>query len=177
MTRVADSGGLFLNVGTTQTVLPAVQVTTSSVAAATLNESFTTTLMATGGKPGYTWSVASGTLPAGLGLSAGGVLSGTPTTAGISDVTVRATDTLGGFADQALQRRGHEPRASERHVHRRAELGERLVHHDVLRDRRAAAIQLHAWQWHAAEWYRHQRGLHGHGDADRRGIGRRSWSS
>ena len=102
-TRVADSGGLFLNVSTTQTVLPAVQITTSSVAAATLNTSFTTTLMATGGKPNYTWSVASGTLPAGLGLSAGGILSGTPTAAGISDVTFRATDTLGGFDDQALQ--------------------------------------------------------------------------
>ena len=101
--RVADSGGLFLNVNTTQTVLPAVQITTSSVAAATLNTSFTTTLMATGGKPGYTWSVASGTLPAGLGLSAGGILSGTPIAAGISDVTFRATDTLGGFDDQALQ--------------------------------------------------------------------------
>ena len=104
VTRVADSGGLFLNVGTTQTVLPVVQITTSSVAAATLNTSFTTTLMATGGKPGYTWSVASGTLPAGLGLSAGGILSGTPTTAGISDVTFRATDTLGGFDDRLISR-------------------------------------------------------------------------
>ena len=102
-TRVADSGGLSLNVSTTQTVLPAVQITTSSVAAATLDTSFTTTLMATGGKPNYTWSVTSGTLPAGLGLSAGGILSGTPTTEGISDVTFRATDTLGGFDDQALQ--------------------------------------------------------------------------
>ena len=103
MTRVADSGGLFLDVGTTQTVVSAVQVTTSSVATATLDESFTTTLMATGGEPGYTCIVASGTLRAGLGLSAGGVLSGTSTTAGISDVTFRATDTLGGFADQALR--------------------------------------------------------------------------
>src|SRR4030095_13097776 len=87
----------------TQTVLPAVQITTSSVAAATLNTAFTTTLMATGGKPGYTWSVASGTLPAGLGLSAGGILSGTPTTGGISDVTFRATDTLGGSAERLIR--------------------------------------------------------------------------
>ena len=63
VTRVADSGGLFLNVNTTQTVLPAVQITTSSVAAATLNTSFTTTLMATRGKPGYTWSFARGRSP------------------------------------------------------------------------------------------------------------------
>jgi len=38
------------------------------------------------------WSVASGSLPAGLGLSAGGVVSGTPTAPGTSTVTVRFTD-------------------------------------------------------------------------------------
>lgn len=37
------------------------------------------------------WSIDSGTLPAGLSLSADGVISGTPTTAGSSNVTVRAT--------------------------------------------------------------------------------------
>lgn len=37
------------------------------------------------------WTIDSGTLPAGLSLSADGVISGTPTTAGSSNVTVRAT--------------------------------------------------------------------------------------
>ncbi|HEY1574540.1 MAG TPA: ExeM/NucH family extracellular endonuclease [Pseudonocardiaceae bacterium] len=51
------------------------------------------TLGATGGTPPYTWT-ASG-LPAGLTVSADGVISGTPTTAGSSTVTVTATDSTG----------------------------------------------------------------------------------
>ncbi|HEX5117419.1 MAG TPA: ExeM/NucH family extracellular endonuclease [Pseudonocardiaceae bacterium] len=51
------------------------------------------TLTATGGTPPYTWT-ASG-LPAGLVISADGVISGTPTTAGSSSVTVTATDSTG----------------------------------------------------------------------------------
>ena len=56
------------------------------------------TLTASGGAAPYTFSVVSGTLPAGLTLTAGGVLSGTPTTAGSSTVVIRATDANGCFA-------------------------------------------------------------------------------
>jgi CshA-type fibril repeat protein len=47
------------------------------------------------GFPTPTFTVASGNLPAGLSLSTGGVLSGTPTVAGPSTFTVRATNTSG----------------------------------------------------------------------------------
>ncbi|MEV4312551.1 S8 family serine peptidase [Actinocrispum sp. NPDC049592] len=47
-------------------------------------------LSGTGGTPPYTWS-ASG-LPAGLSASSSGLISGTPTTAGVSNVTVTVTD-------------------------------------------------------------------------------------
>jgi len=40
----------------------------------------------------YTWSIHSGSLPAGLSLSSGGVISGTPTTVGYTTVFIRATD-------------------------------------------------------------------------------------
>lgn len=50
------------------------------------------TLLGTGGVGPYTFAVITGTLPAGLALSAGGVISGTPTTAGSSTFTVEATD-------------------------------------------------------------------------------------
>lgn len=53
-----------------------------------------TTLTATGGSgTGYTFVLASGSLlPAGLSLSAGGVISGTPTATGTTGFTVTATD-------------------------------------------------------------------------------------
>ncbi len=50
------------------------------------------TIAATGGTPPYTWSVSSGTAPAGLSLSTSGVLSGTPTTAGSVSFTIQAKD-------------------------------------------------------------------------------------
>ena len=103
VTRVADRGGLSLNVGTTQTVLSTVRVTTTTLRPLKANTSYTTTLAATLGKPPYTWSLAGGSLPAGLNLSATGVLSGTSGGLGLSAFTVRATDGLGGVDDQALQ--------------------------------------------------------------------------
>ena len=51
------------------------------------------TLSASGGTTPYTWTAAG--LPAGLAISDAGTISGTPTTAGTSDVTVTATDATG----------------------------------------------------------------------------------
>lgn len=48
------------------------------------------TITAGGGTGPYTYSVTSGSLPAGLSLSSGGVLAGTPTTAGLFNFTVTA---------------------------------------------------------------------------------------
>ena len=48
-----------------------------------------------------TWAVTSGTLPAGLSLgSATGILSGTPTAAGVATFTVRATNAAGSNSKQ-----------------------------------------------------------------------------
>jgi hypothetical protein len=57
-----------------------------------LGISFNTTLTATGGVGPFTWSVASGSLPAGLTLSSAGVISGIPTTAATANFTVQVSD-------------------------------------------------------------------------------------
>jgi len=53
---------------------------------------FTFSFTASGGVLPYVWSLASGPLPPGLTLSATGVLSGTPTTAGTYPYTVKVTE-------------------------------------------------------------------------------------
>ncbi len=67
-------------------------ITSANLSAAQTGSSYTATLSATGGTPGYTWSVSAGKLPAGLSLSSGGVISGTPTKTGTSSFTVTVTD-------------------------------------------------------------------------------------
>ena len=60
--------------------------------------------MATAGVPPYTWAIAGGALPSGLGL-AGGQISGTPTATGTFQFTINVTDSAGKTAtkDFAIQ--------------------------------------------------------------------------
>ncbi|MGB8168341.1 MAG: sulfatase-like hydrolase/transferase, partial [Chthoniobacteraceae bacterium] len=85
------------------TVGPAPTITTTSpLANGNINTAYSQTLAATGGTPGYTWSVTSGSLPTGLTLSSGGLLSGTPTAGGDSNFTIRVTDSLSHIAAKAF---------------------------------------------------------------------------
>lgn len=55
-------------------------ITTTSLPSGQVGVAYSTTLAATGGTPPYTWTTTSGTLPAGLMLTAStGAISGTPT--------------------------------------------------------------------------------------------------
>jgi Putative Ig domain len=76
------------------TINPAtLTVTTSSLPAGTVGMAYTASLTASGGTGAISWSVSAGSLPAGLTLGAStGAISGTPTTAGTSNFTVKATD-------------------------------------------------------------------------------------
>ncbi|WP_171904895.1 Ig domain-containing protein, partial [Hoeflea olei] len=81
-------------------------VVTLSPAAGALNAgqvgtAYTQTITASGGTAPYSYAVTSGSLPAGLTLSTGGVLSGTPTTAANSSFTVTATDANNDTGDAA----------------------------------------------------------------------------
>ncbi|HZI51512.1 MAG TPA: putative Ig domain-containing protein [Terriglobia bacterium] len=75
----------------TLSIIAGLSVTTASLAPASTGISYSIILAATGGSPPYTWSILSGALPAGLTLS-GPTISGTPTTAGTSNFTVRVVD-------------------------------------------------------------------------------------
>jgi large repetitive protein len=68
---------------------PTLAITTSSLQKATVGTPYTATLAASGASS-FSWTLAAGALPAGLTLSADGVLVGTPTAAGSYTFTVRA---------------------------------------------------------------------------------------
>ncbi|MBX7118759.1 MAG: putative Ig domain-containing protein [Gemmatimonadaceae bacterium] len=73
------------------TIVPALVLTTTSLPNATATAAYSLALAATGGTGTYAWSLAGGTLPAGLTLSAAGVLSGIPSTPSSSSFTIRVT--------------------------------------------------------------------------------------
>ncbi|MFA4819089.1 MAG: putative Ig domain-containing protein [Patescibacteria group bacterium] len=100
--RVTDNASVTADQTLSIIVNPAPVITTTTLPAITATALYNQTLTATGGTAPLTWSLLSGTLPTGLTLSAGGVISGTPTIAGTSSFTVRVTDNAGVTADQAL---------------------------------------------------------------------------
>ena len=57
-------------------------ITTTSLPNGVQNTAYSQTLSATGGLPPYTWTIADGSLPPGLTLSTGGLISGIPTEGG-----------------------------------------------------------------------------------------------
>lgn len=80
----------------TITVQPMPALTfTGSLPNGVVGQPYSQVLQASGGVAPYTYAVTAGTLPAGLTLSTGGVVSGTPTTPGASSFTVTATDSEG----------------------------------------------------------------------------------
>jgi hypothetical protein len=106
--KVSDTGelSLYTGWGTTDLILditgywtttpppPALKITTSSLPGGTVGGAYSATLAATGGTASYAWSAAG--LPAGLTLeAASGKVSGTPTTAATSTVTVTVKDAAG----------------------------------------------------------------------------------
>jgi len=72
---------------------PGLQVETKDLPGGIVGSVYSATLSATGGVPPYTWSIASGSLPAGVTLdSSSGSISGTPTGQGTSSFTAMVGD-------------------------------------------------------------------------------------
>ena len=81
------------NLSITVTAAPLVITTTSVLPSGTAGAPYSVKLAASGGLTPYTWSIASGSLPAGLKLHAAtGVISGTPVSGGASTFTAQVSD-------------------------------------------------------------------------------------
>ncbi len=89
---------------TTPVVTPtgALTLTTTSLPSATVNADYSTSLSASGGTAPYSWNFASGALPPGLSLSANGVISGRPTTAGTYTAYIEVFDNVRAFVGRNL---------------------------------------------------------------------------
>jgi hypothetical protein len=73
-----------------------LSVVNASLPAGTQNAGYNTMLAATGGITPYTWSISTGSLPAGLQLNTStGAIIGTPAGAGVSNFTVQVLDSEG----------------------------------------------------------------------------------
>jgi hypothetical protein len=73
-----------------------IQCGSCSVGNGTTGTAYSATFAVTGGVPNYTFSIISGSLPAGLTLNAStGVISGTPTSSGTYSFTAKVTDSRG----------------------------------------------------------------------------------
>jgi hypothetical protein len=82
-------------------------ITPTTLPAATVGAPYTAYISAIGGASGtFTWSITSGSLPAGLSMSPSTTstvtISGTPTTVGTSDFTIQVVDSASNTASQAL---------------------------------------------------------------------------
>ena len=74
--------------------ITAPAITTETLAKGSYQTAYSVQLGATGGST-MTWSIVSGSLPAGLSLSQGGVISGTPTESGTKTFTVQVSNEKG----------------------------------------------------------------------------------
>ena len=92
--QCAGMGLLFPLIVGSSAISAAPVITTSTLPGGTVGTAYSASLAATGAAP-ITWSVTSGSLPAGLSLAANGVISGTPTAAATSTFTVTAANSAG----------------------------------------------------------------------------------
>jgi ABC-type transport system substrate-binding protein/ligand-binding sensor domain-containing protein len=77
------------------TINPALTISTSALASACSGVAYSQTLIAKGGSGNYSWSLHSGSLPAGMDLNANGTLLGIPQATGTFDLAFKVDDGIG----------------------------------------------------------------------------------
>lgn len=98
-----SSSGGFVAFKSSSNIPSPLSITTASLPNGIVNNSYSSTLAATGGTPSYTWALSAGSLPGGLNLTGStGVISGTPTATGTSNFTTKVTDSVSNVATKAL---------------------------------------------------------------------------
>ena len=83
-------------------VCPGVSIVQASLPDGDLTTGYSQTITSSGGTAPYSYSLASGTLPPGLSLTSGGVLSGSPSAAATVSITVQSIDANGCIASRAF---------------------------------------------------------------------------
>ena len=104
-TRVGPCGGREGTSTVTVQCTPLEVSTTGVLSSGSVGKAYSEQIQTAGGRPPVRFSVASGSLPAGLTLNASGLLSGAPTKAGDHSFAIRATDSCPGGAVQTVQKR------------------------------------------------------------------------
>lgn len=103
--RATDNAGSFTNRTILFNANPVWTTAAGALTGGAVNIAYSNQLAATDditAAGSLTYAVTAGTLPAGISLSSGGLLSGTPTTGGTSSFTVTVSDTNGGSTARAF---------------------------------------------------------------------------
>ena len=105
VTDSSHAGGLATDKNKPGSIPPTptpLSISNTSLGGGTVGTAYSQMLSATGGTAPYTWTISSGSLPAGLTLSTAGLVFGTPTTSQTSNFTVQAADSAAHTATQPL---------------------------------------------------------------------------
>jgi hypothetical protein len=101
-TTATDAAGNTSTTSATNTfAVTLLTISPTTVPSGTVATAYSQTLTASNGTAPYSFAITSGSLPAGITLSSGGVLSGTPTAGGPYNFTAKVTDATSKTATQS----------------------------------------------------------------------------